>query len=52
VLRFTNDEVIANLEAVGLAILHAVGVDVCAPTEVSALDPPPNPLPFREGEST
>jgi very-short-patch-repair endonuclease len=52
VLRFTNDDVIANLEGVGLAILRAAGVDVGAPMAAAALDPPPCPLPFREGEST
>lgn len=50
VLRVTNDDVLRDLDAVGLAILKAAGVDIGAPSADSAPHPPPSPLPQREGE--
>src|SRR5262245_25177055 len=51
VLRVTNDDVLKDVEAVGLAILREAGIDAGAPTLRSAPHPPPSPLPHREGET-
>jgi very-short-patch-repair endonuclease len=50
VVRVTNDDVLCDLEAVGLAILRAAGVDIGA-RQSNTPHPPPSPLPEREGES-
>ena len=50
VMRVTNDDVLKDLEAVGLAILHASGVDVGAPVANVAASPPPGPLPQGRGK--
>jgi very-short-patch-repair endonuclease len=45
VVRVTNDDVLREQDGVARAILRAAGI-----SDERKIDPPPNPLPGREGE--